>query len=292
MSDQIRPLTPQNAQHAIDLMNQSSRDTSVKYALDIFAFRWLARYWNISYDDSMIYYVDDQPAAVILNSVDLSARDAYTVYWGAHPWFRKGKIALSLVEASSRHLYDRGCLFHYADSLPERPARRYRFVNFHPACELVDMQAESPVVPALDTHVEIRSVQPVDLPEFITTPGEFQHWSQRHSFLRNSSSFLRIIGAFASGAIQAYAVKPNLATSTTLTDLRSPGFSVDAGYALLSTMLLEDYQPPLLVRYIFPNSYTFRLLSSVGFTVTRRYSVLVRDLSASFIDPAASRHTA
>lgn len=287
MPDEVRALTPQNAQHAIDLMNQSSRDTSLRYDLDIFGFRWLARYWNFSYDDSMIYYVDNQPAAVVLNSVDLPTRDAYTFFWGAHPDFRHGRIALTLAEASSRHLYEIGCLRYYAESVPDRPVRRYRFVQFLPVSDLVDMRAESPVLPVPDPTVEVRPIQPSDLPSFTLGPGEFQHWCQRHSFLRTAASFVKLFGVFSEGAIKAYAVLQPLANSTTLSELRSPGESSNASHELLRFLLAENYRPPFTVTHVFPNSFTYRLLAASGFTVHRRYSVLMRDLPNSFAAPVA-----
>jgi len=285
MSDEVRALTPQNAQHAIDLMNQSSRDTSLKYNLDIFGFRWLARYWNFSYDDSLIYYVDNQPAAVVLNSVDLGTRDAYTFYWGAHPKFRSGRVAITLAEASSRHLYDIGCLRYYAESVPDRPVRRYRFVQFLPVCDLVDLHAESPILPPADLSFEIRPIQPADLPPLKVTLGEYQHWCQRHSFLRTAAAFVKLFAAFNSGAINAYAVLQPLATSTTLSDLRSPDGSSAACYELLRSLMLENYRPPFTVTHVFPNSHTYQLLVSAGFTVQRQYSVLMRDLPKSFAEP-------
>src|SRR5438445_10509116 len=122
MSEDLRTLSPQNVWQAIDLLNRSSRDTSLKYDVDIFGFSRLMRYWNISYDYSLMRYVADQPAALILNCVEPGTRDAYTFFWGALPEFRTGRIAFSLVEAACRKLYEDGYLMHYTGAVPDRPA--------------------------------------------------------------------------------------------------------------------------------------------------------------------------
>src|SRR5215467_9046757 len=158
MSEDLQTLNQKNIWDAIDLLNRSSRDTSLRYDVDLFGFGRLTRYWNISYDYSLIRYVADKPAALILNCVEPGTRDAYTFFWGALPEFRTGRIAMPLVEAACRKLFDDGFLMHYAVAVPDRPARRYRFVRFNPACDLVDMEAQSANLPEADSRFLVKEI--------------------------------------------------------------------------------------------------------------------------------------
>jgi hypothetical protein len=281
MSAELRALDPQNLQDAIDVMNRSSRGTSLAYDLDIFGFRWLARYWNFSYEHSRICYVEDEPAALMLNCIDPDAHDAYTFYWGALPRFRHGRISLSLVEACCRKLYEDGYAMHYAVALPDRPVSRYRFVQFKPQCDLVDMQAQSPSLPTVDSRFEVRAVGVDDLPQLALPPGEYLHWCQRYAFLRRAAPFLKFLASFAGHEMKAYAVVLAQFPNTTLSDLRSAESCSAAGYELLRWLLVHDYRPPLTATHVLEQSYAHRLLTASGFAVTRQFSVLFRNLHAT-----------
>ena len=279
MLAEFRTLSPQNQQDAIDLLNRTSADTSLKYDLDIFGFRWLARYWNFSYEHSLILYVDGEPAAVMLNSIQPETQDAYTFYWGALPRFRSQRFAISLFEAGCRKLHQDGYTTQFAVALPDRPVRRYRFVQLTPECELVDLHADSLSLPASDPRFLVREVDANDLPEQAFLPGEYQHWCQRPVFLRRAAPFLKFFAALAGEQIQAYATVLSQFPSMTLSDVRSPQHCSAAGFELLRALIAQDYyRPPLNVAYVFENSYAYRLLTAAGFAVKRRFSVLRRDL--------------
>lgn len=282
MSLIIRALTQHNQQDAIDLLNQSSKGTSLQYDLDIFGFRWLARYWNFSYEHSLISYMNEVPAALMLNCVDPDAHDAYTFYWGAPPQFRKGGIALSLVEASCRMLRDQGYTMHYAAALPDRPVRRYRFVQFKPECDLIDMQAQALSLPEPDPRFVVREVTVDDLPEPPLPPGEYRHWCQRARFLRHAAPFVKIIASFAGDEIEAYAVILPQFPHQAVTDIRATHGCSAAAYELLRWLTLQpDYRPPTDATYVSEQSFSHRLLTDAGFSFKRRFSVLSRDLSSN-----------
>ena len=281
MSEDLRTMSPKNVQDAIDLMNQSSRRTSLNYDLDIFGFRWLARYWNFSYQHSLICYVQGEPAALMINCTDPQAHDAYTFYWGTLPRFRTRKIAMTLFDACCKKLYDDGYLILYGDSVPDRPVRRYRFIQALPQYALVDMQAQTPNLPASDPRFEVRQVDVSDLPQLDVPPGEYLHWCQRPAFLRNAAPFLKFLASFAGDVVAAYAVVLPPRSNITLTDIRSPGSCSAAGYELLRWLLVQDNRPPLTATYVFDQSYAHRLLTAAGFLVHRQFSTLSRDLRAT-----------
>ena len=57
MPEEIQAITLQNLDDAVYLMNESSRGMSFEYNLEMFGFLSLARYWNFSYENSLIRYV-------------------------------------------------------------------------------------------------------------------------------------------------------------------------------------------------------------------------------------------
>jgi hypothetical protein len=278
MLNDLRSLTPQNIWDAIDLLNRTSRDTSLRYDLDIFGFGRLTRYWGISYEYSLLCYVGGKAAALILNCVEPETRDAYTFFWGVLPEFRTGRIAIALVEAACQRLRDNGYLMHYAVAIPDRPARRYRFVKFQAECGLVDMEAQSLVLRAADSSYTVREITVEEMPQ-LRVPENRIHWCQRHVFLRKAEPYLKFVGAFAGETLKSYAVLVSHAANTTLSDIRVFNSCFPAGFELLRWLEVhEDYRPPLTVTYVLEGSETHSLLSAAGFTVTRQFSLLSRDL--------------
>jgi hypothetical protein len=284
MSEDLRTLNQQNVWDAIDLLNRSSRDTSLRYDVDIFGFGRLTRYWGISYDYSLIRYVADKPAALILNCVEPGTRDAYTFFWGALPEFRTGRIAMSLVEAACRKLFDDGYLMHYAVAVPDRPVRRYRFVRFNPACNLVDMEAQSANLPEPDPRFLVKEIEAQALPQLSLLPGEYIHWCQRPAFLRRAAPFLKFLAACDGDSVKAYAVLVSQASNTTLSDIRSVDSCSPAVFELLRWLFAsEHYRVPLAATYVPESSDIHDLLASAGFTVKRRFALLSQDLRATFM---------
>src|SRR3954453_4174877 len=108
MSVEFRSITLQNLQEAVDVLNESSKGTSVEQQLDSANFLVLAHHWNFSYEQSLVTYDDARPVAIIVNCTDRESSAAYTFYWGAIPSIRHSRIALRLFEASCAKLRDDG----------------------------------------------------------------------------------------------------------------------------------------------------------------------------------------
>ena len=194
---------------------------------------------------------------------------------------------MPLVEAACRKLFDDGFLMHYAVAVPDRPARRYRFVRFNPACDLVDMEAQSANLPEADSRFLVKEIAAEALPQLPLPPGEHIHWCQRPAFLRRAAPFLKFVAAFDDDSVKAYAVLVPQSSNTTLSDIRSVDSSSPAVFELLRWLFAsEQYRAPLVATYVLENSKTNSLLASAGFTVRRRFSLLSRDLRASFVPQA------
>lgn len=275
------PLTLQNLPDAIRIMNESSRGMSYEWHLDMFGFLNFARYWNVSFEHTLLGYVSGEPASLIVNCTDPEARDAYTIYWGALPQFRASRISLTLFDLSCRKLRDHGYIALHGDSVPDRPVRRYRFIQALPDSGLMDMQAETPRLPDLDPDFAIRPVPLELLSRLALPPGELFHWCQRPSFLRHAAPFLEFLGAFSGDTLQAYAVAHTQATTTSLLDIRSLNSSMPAACALLRHLSQQHYRPPFTATFVREHSFAHRLLVDAGFTIKRKFASLFRDLLAT-----------
>lgn len=280
-SEELRPINLHNVGDAVHLMNESSRGMSFEYNLDMFSFLSLARYWNFSYEHSLLRYVGREPAALILNCIDPEIHDAFTFYWGTAPKFRSRSLSLGLFDASCRHLLDSGYVLLHGDAVPDRPARRYRFVKAESRFEIVQLQAQCPKLPPIDSRFQVRLIDPGILAPFASESNQPRHWCHRHGFLRNAASFLQFLGVFAGDALQAYAAVYPQTTNTAILDLVSSDHSLAAGYELLRWLLVQDYRPPFIATYVFEQSYAYRLLTASGFQVKRHLSMLSRDLRST-----------
>lgn len=271
----------QNLDQVIHIINESSRGMSFEYHLDTWGFLSLSRYWNFSYEHSVIGCVEDEPGALMINCTDPQVHDAYTFYWGALPNFRSRRISLPLFDECCKKLRDDGYIMLYGDAVPDRPVRRYRFIQAQPQYILVQMQAQSPNLPDTDPLFEVRKVDIGTLSQLVLPPGESLHWCQRHAFLRNAALFLQFVGAFAGDVLKAYAVVFPQSSNTTLLDLRSPESCFAPGYELLRWLLVQNYRPPFIATYVVEQSYAHHLLTAAGFRVKRQFSTLSRDLRAT-----------
>lgn len=280
MSEELRTLSAQTLSDAIRLMNESSRGTSLECQVDLFGFLALWRFWNFSHHHSLLCYVEAEPAALILTCADPEARDAYIFYWGALPKFRKERISMRLVETCCNQLRDNDYTVVHANSAPDRPVQRYRFVHFQPQYDLVDMEAASPVPPGAKPAFEVRPIDIDAVSAAALSSGELLHWSQRPAFLRNAAACCRFLGAFAGGALQAYMVIQPSPSNTILLDLRSPANCFPAGQQLLCWLSLQNFCLPLVATCVLVGSYAYRLLGDAGFAVKREFSTLRRDLRA------------
>ena len=281
MSEELRPINLKTIPDAIELLNESSKGTSLEYNLDFFSFLSLAAHWRFSYEHSLISYVDGKPAAVMLNGVDPEAHDAYTFYWGALPGFRNPKISLNLVEATCCQLRKAGYLRIYADSAAERPVRRYRFVHYYPLHMLAYMDAANPDPPPADPRFEVRKVDLGLLASSAPAPDETVHWSQRLTYLRNAPRALEFLGAYFDNTLRAYAVVATQPSGTNLVDLRSATQDLAAGHELLRSLSVSNYPLPFTATSVAEPGYAFSVLANSGFVVTRRVHALVRDLCAT-----------
>jgi hypothetical protein len=281
MSVDLRTITLQNLEHVVHVLNESSRGTSVEHKLDAVQFLALAHYWNFSYKHSLLSYVDTEPAAIILNCTDEQNRDAYTFYWGALPAFRDRRVALRLFEASCKSLRDDGYLQLYGDAVPDRPVRRYRFIQARDTRALFEMKARVVWLPQPDTPYEIRRLDPAALSTIALPADETLHWSQRHSFIRNAATLLEIFGAFDPEGLKAYTVVARQAADTTIIDLRSPTSCLDAGRELLRSLMAQKYPLPFRATNVFEDSYSHRLLTTAAFRIRKRLTSLCRDLNTT-----------
>jgi hypothetical protein len=290
MSDEPRILSMENLPDAIRIMNESSRGMSFEWHLDLFSFLALARYWSISLEHTMVGYVEGQAAALIVASTDPDTREAYVIYWAALPQFRQQRVAITLFESCCQKLYDDGYITLHGASVPDRPVRRYRFIKSDAQYSVLDLQSESPNLPAVDTRFQVREIDLETVSKIAIPPGEPVHWGQRNSFLRHGLIFFQFLGAFEGETLQAYSVSVRRSSPTTLVDLRSPSSSIEAGHELLRWHFSHDYHPPLFASYVYEHSYTHRLLSAAGFTEKRRFSTLIRDLGKTCRDRNISPH--
>jgi hypothetical protein len=274
----LRKITSENLSEAIRLMNESSRGMSFEWQLDLFSFLALFRYWNFSGEHSLIGYAENEPAGLIITCTDPESCEAYIVYWGALPKFRTQRISIALFDACCKKLRADGYTLLHGVSVPDRPVRRYRFIQAHPQLTLFDMRSDSPELPAVNPAFEIRQVG-LDLLSHIPIPsGESLHWCHRRAFLQNSASFLQFLGAFVHDVPRAYAVALRASPNTTLLDLRSSESDLAAGHELLRWLMEHSYRPPFTATYVFEGSYAHRVLASSGFAVKRQFSTLTRNL--------------
>ena len=281
MPSDLRTINLQNLPDVIHIMNESSRGMSFEWNLDLFSFLAFLRYWDFSYEHSLIGYVEGEPAALIINCIDPAAHEAYTVYWGALPKFRTQRISILLFNESCKKLRDDGYFLLHGSSVPDRPVRRYRFIQASPQLSIVDMNADAPVLPDPDPTIEVRAIDVNDLANFSLAPGESLHWCQRLPFLRNIAPYQQLLGAFRENVLQAYAVSLPKARDTTISDLRSTGDDPSPGYELLRWLLTNSYRPPFTALYVFEQSYAYRILTSAGCSPTRQFATLSRDLRAA-----------
>jgi hypothetical protein len=275
MAVELQTISQQNLPDFIRTLNESSRDTSLDYNLDVAAFHALWRYWNFTH--SLIRYVGEEPAAVVIHSLDPSSQQGFAFYWGAVPKFRRQGIALSLFEASCKNLKDAGYKLLYADSLQERSAERYRDLHFEPQQIILHMQVESPRLPAADASFEIRTIDHHSIAKIVLPENECLHWTQRPAFLSNIATYLQFLGVYADDSLKAYAVVAPRGSKTVLLDLRSPDSCRAAGLELLR-YLSRQAPVPITATHVFEPSYAYGLLTDAEFAVTHRCSVLTRQL--------------
>jgi hypothetical protein len=276
MPEDLRPISLDNFPDVIRLWNESSRGTSLEYHLDMFGLINFSRYWNLSYKHSLVRYVENIPAALMLNCADQQTRSAYTSYWGTLPQFRTQNISISLFDACCQRLRDDGYETLYGVSLSERPAKRYRFIQAYPQYRLVDMRCERLSLPDSEPSLAVRPVEAALLSQIQLHPEESLHWSQRPAFLMNAVPMIQTFGAFSGDELKAYAAILS-ATPTIVLDIRSPELSSTAGFELLR-FLTANHGPMLDATHVLDQGYAYRLLVDCGFTEIRRYSGLIRNL--------------
>jgi hypothetical protein len=278
MAEQIRSLDAETLPAAISLLNESSRGTSIECIFDPLSFLLLARYWNFSFNHSLLLYVDNEPAALAMHCGDPELHEAFNYHWGTLPKFRTLRIALTLAEACAQKLRKDGYISVYGDSLPERPVRRWRFVHFYPKYSLVGMQSTDPHLPSADPRIEIRAITPDIVARLPLLPDEPFHWCQRVKFLTSAAPFHVFLGAFRNNSLVGYAAALRKSEIPTLIDLRSIDSDTAVGYALLRSLREIDPRAPFRAYYVFEDSYLHRLLNQSGFANYRQFSILCRDL--------------
>ena len=278
MTTEVRSVSLQNLSHVVGIMNESSRGLSIEYGLTVMRFLWLARHWNFSYEQSLVYYAGERPAALILNCIDPAARDAHCFYWGAAREYWNRRVAMRLLEASCRKLQEAGYTRFHSASIPDRPPERYRSLRFGIDRNLVEMHASAMNLAGETRAFEIRKLGVESLLSLNAAAGEYVHWRQRPSFLAKAAPFFHVFGAFDQGELRAYTVVLPDTAATTLVDLRSAERSAEAGWALLR-LIKEEYPAPHTAEIVAEDSYMFGLLTAAGFEVRHRFAAMSRDLT-------------
>jgi hypothetical protein len=277
MCAEFRSITLENMPHAVYLMRECSRGMSLEYDLDTVGFLTLARFWNFCYEQSLITYIDNEPAALAIHCTDPGIHEAYTYYWGVLPKFRNLRISLQLAEACARKLRAGGYATVLGDTVPDRPVRRWRFVHFYPQDSLLDMQAQEVQLPPVDASFRVRETALDTVSQIAFPPHDRVHWCQRRSFLGHAASFLKFVGSFKDHVLAAYAVLVSKPSETMIWDLRCPESSLSAGYELLR-WIADNCPPPFNACYAFDGSYSHRVLANCGFSVKRTFYSVMRDL--------------
>ena len=277
MCAEICSMSLENLHDALHLVKESSRGMSLEYDLDTVGLLTLSRFWNFCYDQSLLVYVNHEPAGIAIHCTDPARLEAYTYYWGVIPKFRSLRLSLQLAETCARKLRDGGYTTVHGDTVPDHPVRQWRFVHFYPQKELIDMQSDTPNLPAPNPEFQIREV-PLELIGQLTTQSEQPvHWCQRPTFLRHAAPFLQFVGAFSGDVLTAYIICFRKPSGTTIWDLRSLDSSMPAGRELLR-WVANNCPTPFTACYVFDNSYSHLLLTNAGFSVKRRFYSLTRDL--------------
>ena len=107
MCAEIRNMSFENLHDAVYLVKESSRGMSLEYDLDTVGFLTLSRFWNFCYDQSLLVYVNHEPAGIAIHCTDPARHEAYTYYWGVLPKFRSLRLSLQLAETCARKLRER-----------------------------------------------------------------------------------------------------------------------------------------------------------------------------------------
>lgn len=277
MCTEFRSITLENMPHAVYLMRECSRGMSLEYDLDTLGFLTLARFWNFCYEQSLITYIDNEPAALAIHCTDPNLHHAYTYYWGVLPKFRSLRLSLQLAETCARKLRSSGYVMVLGDTVPDRPVRRWRFVHFYPQDSLLDMQANEVQLPPGNAAFTVRETTLDTVCQLGLSPDERVHWCQRWSFMHHAASFLKFVGSFKDNVLTAYAVLVPKPSETTIWDLRCPESSLAAGQELLG-WIANNCPPPFIACYAFDGSYSHRLLANCGFSVKRTFYSVTRNL--------------
>lgn len=277
MSTEFRSITLDNMPDAVHLMRECSRGMSLEYDLNTVGFLTLGRFWNFSYEQSLITYIENQPAALTIHCTDPDVHEAYTYYWGVIPQFRNLRISLQLAETCARRLRAGGYVAVLGDTVPDRPVRRWRFVHFYPQDSLLDMQAREVQLPPADSSFAVRETTLDAISEIASPAHDRVHWCQRRSFLLHAENFFKVVGCFKNNVLTAHAILVPKPSETMIWDLRCPEASLPAGYELLR-WITNNCPPPFIACYVFDNSYSHHLLADRGFSVKRTFYSVIRDL--------------
>jgi len=277
MSADIRSISVQNVSDVLRLMNESSRSTPLDFKLDIFGLLSYWDYWDFSQRYSVIQYVNQEAASIVIHCTDDNLSEVYGAYWGTLPKFRNLRIGTTLFETSCQNLRKAGYATFYGDSAPHRAPERYRCIKLQPEHSLRALETAVLNLPPVDSRYQIR---PIDVSEIadMADSQEPRHWRQRISFLQRTAPFHRTFGAFDEDRMAAYIVTLSGPSGTLLIDLRSPISCLDAGYELLRYLVVNNHSAPFTANQVFVDSYFERLLTTTGFHTKHTFSELSRNL--------------
>lgn len=280
MSLDLRPVTPENLESVVDLINGSSRGLNFQFELNVFKFLTLSRFWNFSYSHSYVGYLGGEPAGVLLNVADAPEREAFSFYWGVLPKFRNRRLSMALVDAYFDQLRREGYHRTHADVTSQSPLGIYEKLGYKKNQELIELKAQKPSVEAGNNEFQICFLEPRELlSQWTSFHAGFSYWTRRPSFIRNAAPFLEIVGAYQQDRLQAYAVITCWPGHTSIVDLQFSVPAKSAAHQLIHSLLRNQYPLPFVVSFVPSASPVHAMLGECGFTLAQRFTSMTLEFS-------------
>jgi hypothetical protein len=277
----LRPISFQNLDDVVRLINLSSCDAPMQFDLDFMGFLAISRLWQISYAHSWLAYTEGKAVGVILNTVDPTQREAYSFYSGILPEFRKRGIFREMMLTYLNQIRREEYLRTYADTMSPIILTFCRGLGYEVIRELVDVESRAPQPLKFTNEMyEVRSLSTEQLfTEWSEPEPPFRSWKTRRRFMLAAESLLQVLAAYHDGSPQAYAIAGRWPGQTAILDLQYKPQSRSAGHALLASLERNGYAAPFCAYDISPGSAVHGLLSQSGFQTVRRTQGLMLRLA-------------
>jgi hypothetical protein len=276
MSFAIRLIQTTDIANVVALINESSLGLSFELRLDRTKFLALSSFWNFSYRHSYIAFMAQEPAGVVINSVDLEGRESYSYYWGVMPRFRGTGLGLNLAKAYLSQVAREGFSATYAEASSDSPNAIYQRLGFNIAQFAVEMECPNFGLEDKQQLSEY-TVRHMELNEFLQESTGLRKeplcWIQRPNALRNAARFLRFASCgSASAAYQAGSEE------TVVIDFQFDPADTPAAQTLITYLASKAFPRPCKISSIRTDSPLHTLLLKCRFIPTRRATCLTLDL--------------